>query len=365
MILNLKSQTELSGFFIAYKGSTLVETSKNYGISHLVEHLMCKSLKKFSDDFERFGICQNAYTSTTDVVFHITGLEEYVSKFRDEMVNSLSVFNISEEQFNIEKQIVIQEYKLYFQNQSYAQYLNVLRHEYYYYWSIGKLETLESLKYQDVVDYFNTYMKKPTLIINVSKDYKYLNSDITEQRIPSYKFIGDYDDIPKMENLGQFETIPISGSLFVEKDFSGLKIICMMLNGSLYSPLSNEIRVKRGLAYSLDLEVSQISDSQGMLITNLAVNPNNINSALDGYKEIFDNKNKYLTKERFDIVKDYYNASFKMDNINRYYNVDKYINSIDWDVENIINSITFDEIYNMYDQYFNFDKLTWFIETIK
>ncbi len=36
MIINLKSQTDLSGFYVVYEGSTNLEKSGWYGISHLM-----------------------------------------------------------------------------------------------------------------------------------------------------------------------------------------------------------------------------------------------------------------------------------------------------------------------------------------
>ena len=40
MIINLKSQTDLSGFYVVYEGSTNLEKSGWFGISHLMEHLI-------------------------------------------------------------------------------------------------------------------------------------------------------------------------------------------------------------------------------------------------------------------------------------------------------------------------------------
>ena len=43
MIINLKSQNDLSGLYIIYEGSTNLETPGFYGTSHLLEHLCCKT----------------------------------------------------------------------------------------------------------------------------------------------------------------------------------------------------------------------------------------------------------------------------------------------------------------------------------
>jgi len=44
-IINLKSETDLSGFYIVYKGSVQNENVGSRGLSHLMEHLVYKSIE--------------------------------------------------------------------------------------------------------------------------------------------------------------------------------------------------------------------------------------------------------------------------------------------------------------------------------
>ena len=69
MIINLKSETELSGFYVVYEGSTNLEKKGWFGISHLMEHLMCKNFDHLQEDFAKDGIDWNAYTSSNEIVF--------------------------------------------------------------------------------------------------------------------------------------------------------------------------------------------------------------------------------------------------------------------------------------------------------
>ena len=50
MIINLKSQNDLSGFYIVYEGSTNLEKPGWYGLSHLMEHLLCKTFFHLLED---------------------------------------------------------------------------------------------------------------------------------------------------------------------------------------------------------------------------------------------------------------------------------------------------------------------------
>jgi predicted Zn-dependent peptidase len=60
MLINKKSQTDLSGFYVVFNGSVLNEDSTNYGISHLCEHLKCRMFNKLYDIFDRYNITWNA-----------------------------------------------------------------------------------------------------------------------------------------------------------------------------------------------------------------------------------------------------------------------------------------------------------------
>ena len=110
MILNIASQTELSGFYIVYNRTSINEKSGIYGISHLVEHLLSTNLDDILiEDFQNNGISWNAYTSPTNIVFYLTGLDKHVSKFKEKYLNKLLYLNTSQQEFDIEKKSLLAE----------------------------------------------------------------------------------------------------------------------------------------------------------------------------------------------------------------------------------------------------------------
>ena len=116
MIINLKSETDLSGFYVVYEGSTNLEKPGWYGISHLGEHLLCKNFDHLQEDFDKDCIEWNAYTDSNNIVFYITGLEEKVNKWKYKFLELLSEFKITKEDFENERKIVLEEYSDYFNN---------------------------------------------------------------------------------------------------------------------------------------------------------------------------------------------------------------------------------------------------------
>lgn len=366
MIINKKSTTDLSGFYIFYKGSVLNEDVSNWGISHLMEHLMCKGFEHLYDDFDRYGISWNAYTSNNEVCFYMTGLDEHVYKFRHEMLDSILKFNITEEEFNTERDVVIQEYKDAFQDQHGFVHDNILRKEYGCYSPIGKLESLQGLTLKSCKDYFKKHLSKPTTIINISKNNDFEGFKDFNTKSPT-KFTPDKNDKLKIEKIIDFDKTFVYGYNKVEADFAKIKYVCAMIGGTMRSPLFTEIREKRGLTYSVSTYLYKVSNTEGFLFTGLnttdaehpTLKKNNIDITFEVYKDILTNRDKYLTEKQFNIIKDRQLVSKKKKKINRYANIDEYIEPKEWLVENIIEKFTFKEAQEIFDKYFKFDYFSW------
>ena len=166
MIINLKSQTDLSGFCVVYKGSTYLEPVGSRGLSHLMEHLVCQNFKHLYSDFEREGVDWNAYTSSEEIVFFINGLSKSVDKYKNQIVdNVLGGFKPTEEEFEKERQVVYEEYLDCFNDQGSSHYLNLIRYMYSHYGAIGYGGDILNFTYEDCVNYYNSYLVKPKLLM--------------------------------------------------------------------------------------------------------------------------------------------------------------------------------------------------------
>src|SRR6478735_3750631 len=176
MIVNLKNETNLSGFYIIYKGSTSLKTKGNQGASHFWEHIKCRCIDDLMNEFQENSIIWNAYTSDNEIVFHFTGLEEYLAPYRDIIIDRfyrpITDF-ISEEIFEKERQIILEEYNDYFSNPEYIFTLNMFRNKFNHYSAIGLKEDIETLTYEDLLKFNDIQYDYPDLIVNISKDFKY------------------------------------------------------------------------------------------------------------------------------------------------------------------------------------------------
>ena len=195
MILSLNSETNLSGFYIVYNGSTNLEKKGWRGISHLCEHLVFKSVDHLLTDFDRDGLEYNAYTSSNNIVFYLTGLDRCVNKWKDTFLNLLLEFKITEEDFIKERLIVIEELSDCFNEQSQTHAMNLSRKLLNDFEPIGSRQDLEALTYADIKEFFELQYAKPSKIINVSKNSTYNNDSIEFSNITIDKKyeLGNYD----------------------------------------------------------------------------------------------------------------------------------------------------------------------------
>jgi predicted Zn-dependent peptidase len=356
MIINLKSQTDLSGFYVVYEGSTNLEKSGWYGISHLMEHLMCKNFDHLQEDFDKDGIEWNAYTSNNEIVFYLTGLDEKVNKWKGEFMDLLGDFNVTKEEFENERNIVLEEYMDSFNEQTQSHQLNLSRKLFGDFDPIGLKKDLQNLKFMDCLNYYELQYAKPSKIINVSKNKKYNNRaiDFVDRQIVKNLEFGNHNVPLELGNEFKDKTSIVILSPIIEEDFAYVHFINAMLSLGLKSPLYQEIREKRGLVYYVHCYQSRVNN-QGINTISTQTSNKNYNAVVESVKEVITNPDKYLTKERFDLVKDYYKVRMAKDEILRYKNVNQYINPEGWSVYEILDKVNMKKIKEVYKKYYNFD----------
>ena len=357
MVINLKSQTELSGFYVVFHGSTLLEERGIFGISHLMEHLLCKTFEHLRDKFENEGIDWNAYTSTNEIVFYFTGLDSYLSKRKSEILDCMSKFDITKEQFENEKKIVLEEYTDYFSDQTESHMLNLTRKIFNNYDPIGLREDLESLRFMDCLKFYEKQFSNPSKIINVApKDPFEYTGEFNNQEFKKRIEMGEYKDaiLEKRNEFGDKVSL-IMVSKISESDFNYITFINSMLSMGLSSPLYSEIREKKGLVYYIRCGQSRFN-KQGITQITTQTNSRNVERVYDSVRFIFNNPNKFLTQERFETIKNSYLIKLKKDKINRYSNVSRWLNPVGWSVKEIIDTITLDKVMDIFSKYYDFDK---------
>lgn len=359
-ILNLKSPTELSGFYIIFNGSTNNETDGYYGVSHLAEHLLTKGMEKHQDQLDMDGVNFNAYTSNNEVVFHITGLESSIVKWRDILLNSIFDVKTSLEDFETEKSIVLEEYTDSFSDKVSSHMLNLDRKLLGSYSPIGRKKDLIDLTHLKYLEFAERFFSKPSKIINVtkSKDYKnnslsfneYLTPSTLKREVNNNKSILDIN--MSLHKEGKSSLIMTSD--IIDENFYNIAFINLMLGFGLQSPLYKEVREKNGLVYYINVGMHNLN-RKGINSISTMTSEENVPKIVEIVGNIFKNKDKYLTKERFNVIKETMLINKKMSDIDRYKKIQSYISPKEFSVTENLDKIKLKECLDIFDKYYNID----------
>ena len=375
MIINKKSETGLSGFYVIFDGSTMNEKPGWFGLSHLMEHLVCKSFEHRQNVYQQKNIRWNAYTSNTEVVFFMKGLDRHINEYKNEFFDLILSYEPTQEQLDNEKKIVLEEYKMSFNSQGSAHYLNFQRKMFGFYGPIGIRSDIENFTLQDCKEYLDLYYKKPTRVINVSK-FNDFETDAEFRERVSYEpvefkmntnlhIITSDDETEVPEGMIPLEIINdyknkvsiLNTSPVITKDFAYATFLCEMLGSGLNSPLYREVREKLGLVYSIDCFIDKFNNNSCIIGIMTDTSSKNIKKVQSQIKKVLDNKEKFLTQDRFDIIKDSYITKLEESDILNFTNVGKYMDDPEWRVESVIDTITLQDVYNVCDKYLNWDVL--------
>jgi predicted Zn-dependent peptidase len=356
MVYNIPNQIDLSSFYIIYNGVVVNEDEGNYGISHLIEHLICKNLDdEFVELLEKNGITWNAYTTPNNIVFYIKGLDDYVYKFKDDFIKKILNFNIQPDQFEIEKRVVLEEYSDLFNRYNKNHFLNLYRKVLNNYNSVGKKENIENLTVVDCLNYYNKFYSKPSNIVYISKNYKQEDNitfnDHSNKKI--FEF-GNYNTILESPMISPNKSSIIYLSPIIYEDFDKIIFINYLLSGGLKSPLYRAIREKNSLAYYINCRIDRL-DNNGIIIISTETSDTNIEKLDEVIVNVFKERN-YLTKDKFETIKNFIKISLIKSNINLQDNEDKFILPQSWLIENTIDTITYEDIIETFDKHFDINK---------
>ena len=257
------------------------------GISHFLEHMFFKGTKKRPTPFavasgaDAIGGEFNAFTSKESTSYYMkvdaAKTEQAVEMLADMLTNSL--FNAAE--LEREKGVIMEEINMYYDNP--MMHIEDVFEDLMYGdtpagWSTaGKKEVVAKFTRKDFVDYYSSqYQLKNTLVIAAGD----INSKTTKL-IEKY-----FTDFSRSHNFGVFKekervalkqhqprlkmefkqtdqahlSLGVHSYPYGHKKEAALKILGIILGGSMSARLFMELREKRGLAYYVRTESEPYSD---------------------------------------------------------------------------------------------------------
>jgi zinc protease len=181
VLIHEDDSTEIAVLNILYKVGSRDEEEQKTGFAHLFEHLMfggSKNVKDFDAALQKVGGESNAFTTTDITNYYITipavNLETAFWLESDRMLG----LNIDPEVLDVQRKVVVEEFKQRYLNQPYGDAWLKLRplayHVHPYKWAtIGKeLSHIENATLDDVKDFFSTYYTPNNAILVIAGNVK-------------------------------------------------------------------------------------------------------------------------------------------------------------------------------------------------
>lgn len=247
------------------------ETNDNNGVSHFLEHMLFKGTKKRSaqdiaEAFDSIGGHVNAFTAKEYTCYYARVLDSYKDVALDILSDMFFNSQFAEEELEREKNVIMEEIKMY-EDTPDDQVHHLLSKAIFGNHSLGRpiLGTeahLETMTRDMLIDYMESYYSPNNIVISIAGniDHDFMkqvektftlferpNNDILRTK-PTYIF----DSITKEKEIEQAHLcLGFPGLAAKDERVVSLALINSTLGTGMSSRLFQEVREKRGLAYSV------------------------------------------------------------------------------------------------------------------
>lgn len=296
------------------------ETDKEDGISHFIEHMQFKGTKKrnafeISDAFDRLGAQVNAFTGKDLTCYYSKCTTDHTSACFELLSDLFLHSTFPEEEMAREKGVVCEEISM---NEDTPEdlCLDLLAQAYYGRENFGRnilgtAENVKSFTVQELNDYKKARYCPENIVISFAGGVDMVTA---QALVESY-----FGDLAQGEfQLRTPKLIHACNSFFKKKPIEQMHIgiaypslprgderedliaaINGVLGGSMSARLFQEVREKRGLAYSVYSYVSAFSDCATLNIY-AGVNPKNVDEAYAAISEVIkEMRERGITEEEF------------------------------------------------------------------
>ncbi len=269
------------------------EAKKESGISHLIEHMFFKGTQKRSAqeiaiEMDSLGGELNAFTSKEATTYYIKVLDEHLPK-GIELLSDLFLNSVFEEKdIEREKQVILEEIKMV--EDTPDDYVHDLHNQRI--WDshplgrpiLGNRVVVKNIRREDILAYLDRHYSPDKIVIAVAGNFKpsqlvrllnrllgRLSREATENHSEPPTVKGGINI--RHRKLEQVHLcLGMKGLSQSDKDRYAIYALNTMLGSSMSSRLFQEIREKRGLAYSVYSYISSFKDC-GLFTVYAATSP--------------------------------------------------------------------------------------------
>jgi predicted Zn-dependent peptidase len=257
------------------------EQPEEGGLSHVLEHMAFKGTKRrnarqIAEEMDMVGGNMNAYTSLENTVYYTRVLSQDVPLAVDMLADILQHSTFDEEEVAREREVILQEIAMhydtpddlvfdYFSETAYpAQPLGRS--------ILGTPELVSGYTRENLAGYMGRHYHTGNMIVSAAGNVEHeafvtlvgehFNALSTSALTPPPQGQyggGDKRVVRKLEQLHLM--LGFEGVSFHHKDYYVWQVLATLLGGGMSSRLFQEVREKRGLAYTVQAFLSAYSDS--------------------------------------------------------------------------------------------------------
>ena len=378
------NNTNASTVLLLFGAGSRYETPNIAGSSHLFEHLLFKGTKKrktpkeIAEVVESKGGILNAYTDKESTGYWCkvpsTSYKEGIEVLIDMAKQPL----IRDEDLSMEKNVVYEEIKAYLDSTS-SRASNKADENL---WPnqpmgvdiAGSIQTVEATSREDLMDYLNKqYTSSNTVLVVTGNIDEKIVVDIAKKSFEgfregnplgfkksTYNSNGALTVLDKMETNQTHLTLAFKNYSMKDLSRHSSSILSVILGGGMTSRLFEQVREKRGLAYSVSSNSHFYSDC-GVFYIDAGVAPENTEQTFEVIIEELNNLRKNLNSDEISSSKELIKGRLMM----RYedsravamnYGTQELLNKKIISIEDNLKSldkVDFDEIIEAFDYIFN------------
>ena len=279
------------------------EQPSQAGYSHFIEHMLFKGTSKrssaeISREIDALGGEMNAFTSRETTTYYVKVLDQQLERGVELLSDLFHHSRFPTKEVEKEKQVVLEEIRMVRDDpEDLVQELHsgqVLRCHPLGRPILGREKTIRELRRQDLLNYIATYYDPRQTVISIAGNFDQVHLDSMVVRYFGKSQWAKANHINgrhppavqggvllKKKRLEQVHLcLGLKGIAAGHKDRYALYALNSALGGSVSSRLFQEIREKRGLAYSIYSFLSGYSDS-GMITVYAATRPQEVDRVVD------------------------------------------------------------------------------------
>jgi predicted Zn-dependent peptidase len=304
----LNSNDDTFVIMVGFLCGAINEEPRLSGISHMLEHMMFsgavnKDSENIIKQLTEISLRWNAYTSHDSTVYHIMCLKENAKKALG-IVKTLFLqknLTISKAEFELERQVVIEEYSLKYDHGSFFRTMHSGTP--YSAPIIGTLESLRLISLANIKSHHAKYYNHPHIVVMCAKsDQAWIRDSLLPLK----------HNVPALIDLNTIRTIDKSAHIVVGRNrfvletcslgFLAFPMHDMRYNVTLFieyllkQRLFNEIRVKKGLVYKINISCTSIL-YVGCLEIKFSTKSGKCDQVCRIIKAVIDNLSKISNKE--------------------------------------------------------------------